>query len=99
VLLDGVKHEFGVHSVLNHASLIFGATLQWGFVDLGLPLFPRHLEEARPKGGCERDDSARVVHIFVNQLVIETGTMAGGRQLRHQRWIRKRVVDVIEDQR
>jgi hypothetical protein len=50
-------------------------------------------------GRCERQDGAGIVQVFVDELVVHAHAMAQARLLRHQRWIRKHIIDVVEDQR
>jgi len=97
VLRQGVDHELGIEPVLDHAALIFGAALQRSLVDLGEPCLARHLQEIRTESRRERQDRARVVQIFVDQLVVHAHAMPQPRLSRHQRRIRKYIVDVVED--
>src|SRR5450759_2209872 len=60
----------GVEPLLDYVALGLRSPLQWRLVDFGLPRFPRQLQKTRPEGGRKRNRSARIMHIFVDQLVV-----------------------------
>src|SRR5579863_9616497 len=99
MLAERIDDEFRVEAVLDDASLIFSAALEGSLVDLGKPLLARHLEKPRTEGSCERHDRTSIVHVFVDQLVVEANPMTRDRRLWHQRRVGKGFIDVVEDQR
>ena len=99
MLRQGIDHELGIEPVLDYAALVFGAPLERRLVDLGQPCLARHLQEIRTESRRECQDGARVVQVFIDQLVVHAHAMPQSRLLRHQRRIGKHLVDVVEDQR
>src|SRR5580693_4054079 len=69
------------------------------FVDFGKPGFARQLEEVRPERRGKGEDHARIMQIFVDQLVEHPHAVTKLRLLRHQRRRWERLIQVIKDQR
>src|SRR5450759_1238596 len=89
----------GVEPLLDYVALGLRSPLQWRLVDFGLPRFPRQLQKTRPEGGRKRNRSARIMHIFVDQLVVLAYAESLVCVIRHQRRIGKFLIEVIEYQR
>jgi hypothetical protein len=98
VLTESVGHELGIEAMLDHAAFVLGPPLERRLIDLGEPLLAWHLQESRPERRGKGHDRTRVVHVFVDQLVVEPDAVTSDRRFRHQRRVGKRVIDVIEDQ-
>ena len=92
-------NELGVKPVLDHTAFVLSAALERRLVDFGLPDGRRHLDESGAECRCKCKDRARVVHIFVDELVVLAHKVALERLLRHQRRFGEGIVDVIKDQR
>jgi len=98
VLCQRAVDKFGIEPVLDHAAFILCAPLERRLIDLGEPRFARQFEKIGPEGGGEGENSARVVHVFVDQLVVHAHAKPRERRPRHQRAVGKNLVDIVENE-
>ena len=99
MLRHRLGRELGIKAALDHAALVSRALFERCLVDFRLPGLGCHLQEGGTERCCEREDDARVVHIFVDQLVVHSHPVALARIVRRQRRLGEDLIEVIEDQR